>query len=203
MKTENRVGVKFDIFRSNPWRQFIVLLEICCKDTNIHDNVENKIFDFWLHKAQNVRACHILLENNKTMYYIFIVVITSSPLPLLNWAWLQRTSQNIFLQCPTWKQIKEPAHDKTNKMICAPSEDPDQPGHPPSPVWSESSLCAQWVATDPMFLHGDSEDWSDWGDAQAELSLRWAQRSFCWFCHEAAQIYFTDVTKCNDQLKTK
>ena len=26
----------------------------------------------------------------------------------------------------------EPAHDKTNKMACAPSEDSDQPGHPPS-----------------------------------------------------------------------
>ena len=26
------------------------------------------------------------------------------------------------------------------------------------PVWSESLLCAQWVAKDPSFLHGDSED---------------------------------------------
>ena len=26
------------------------------------------------------------------------------------------------------------------------------------PVWSESSLCAQWVANDPSFLHADSED---------------------------------------------
>ena len=42
------------------------------------------------------------------------------------------------------------------------------------PVWSESSLCAQWVAKDPMFLHADSEDWSDWADAQSDLSLRWA-----------------------------
>ena len=25
----------------------------------------------------------------------------------------------------------EPPHDKTNKMACAPSEDSDQPGHPP------------------------------------------------------------------------
>ena len=25
-------------------------------------------------------------------------------------------------------------------------------------VWSESSLCAQWVAKDPIFLHADSED---------------------------------------------
>ena len=27
------------------------------------------------------------------------------------------------------------------------------------PVWSESSLCAQWIAKDPSFLHADSEDW--------------------------------------------
>ena len=26
----------------------------------------------------------------------------------------------------------QPPHDKTNKMACASSEDPDQPGHPPS-----------------------------------------------------------------------
>ena len=26
----------------------------------------------------------------------------------------------------------DPSHDKTNKMTCAPSEDSDQPGHPPS-----------------------------------------------------------------------
>ena len=25
-------------------------------------------------------------------------------------------------------------------------------------VWSESSLCAQWVAKDPVLLHADSED---------------------------------------------
>ena len=31
----------------------------------------------------------------------------------------------------TWL-IYEPPHDKTNKMTCAPSEDSDQPGHPPS-----------------------------------------------------------------------
>ena len=43
-----------------------------------------------------------------------------------------------------------------------------------------------------MFLHPDRED-SDqpgrmprlWADAQADLSLRWAHRSFCWFCHAA------------------
>ena len=42
----------------------------------------------------------------------------------------------------------EPPRDKTNKLTCAPSEDSG---------WSESSLCAQWVAKDPSLLHADSE----------------------------------------------
>ena len=59
MKMENRVGVNFAIFRSNPWRQFIVLLEICCKDTNIHESVENKISVFFGSiRLKFVRACH-------------------------------------------------------------------------------------------------------------------------------------------------
>ena len=52
--------------------------------------------------------------------------------------------------------IYEPPHDKTNKMICAPSGDSDQPGHPPSliRVFAVRSV----VAKDPSFLHADSED---------------------------------------------
>ena len=69
---------------------------------------------------------------------------------------------------------------------CAPSEDLDQLGV--RSVWSESLLCAQWVAKDLSFLHADSEDWSDWADAQADLSLRWAHRPHYWFCHVAAHI---------------
>ena len=30
--------------------------------------------------------------------------------------------------------LTETQQDKTNKMICAPSEDTDQPGRPPSPI---------------------------------------------------------------------
>ena len=41
-----------------------------------------------------------------------------------------------------------------------------------------------------MFLHADSEDWAD---AQAaDLSLRWVQRSMCWFCHAAAHLCGTN-----------
>ena len=47
------------------------------------------------------------------------------------------------------------------------------------PGWSPPSLCAQWVAKDPS---GQRKLWSDWADAQADLSLRWAHMPFCWFC---------------------
>ena len=58
----------------------------------------------------------------------------------------------------------------------APREDSDQSGL--RPVWSESALYAQWIAKGPRFLHADSEDWSDWADAQIDLSLRWAHTYF-------------------------
>ena len=55
-----------------------------------------------------------------------------------------------------FSQLKnlESQHNKTNKMTCAHSEESDQPGHSPS----QSLLCTQWVAKDPVFLHADSED---------------------------------------------
>ena len=31
---------------------------------------------------------------------------------------------------------------------------------------------------------------SDWVDAQADQSIRWAHMSLCWFCHEAAHIVY-------------
>ena len=56
------------------------------------------------------------------------------------------------------------------------------------PVWSESSLSA-WRKFGSLATHWQhSEDWSDWADAQADLSSLGAQ-SFCWFCHEVTHIY--------------
>ena len=55
-------------------------------------------------------------------------------------------------------------------------------------VYSESSLSA-WRNLGSLASHwAHSEDWSDWADAQADLSLCWGQRSFNWFCHEVAQF---------------
>ena len=46
--------------------------------------------------------------------------------------------------------------DKTNKMTVRPAKTQISLGI--CLVWSESSLCAQWVARDPSFLDADSED---------------------------------------------
>ena len=56
------------------------------------------------------------------------------------------------------------------------------------PVWSESSLSA-WRTLGSWATHSvHSEDWSDWADAQADLSHRWAHMPFCWFCHALAHL---------------
>ena len=52
----------------------------------------------------------------------------------------------------------EPPHDKTNKMVCVPSKDTDQPGHPPSLI----SLCCPH-------------------EAQADLSLCWVAHAILLF----------------------
>ena len=50
----------------------------------------------------------------------------------------------------------EPRHDKTNRLSVRPAMTQISLGI--RPVWSESSLCAQWVDKIPRFLHADSED---------------------------------------------
>ena len=52
----------------------------------------------------------------------------------------------------------------------------------------QSSLCTQWVTKDPRFLHADSEDSDQTGRMPRLISLHWAHRSFCWFCHVAAHL---------------
>ena len=69
---------------------------------------------------------------------------------------------------------------------CAPSEDSDQPGHPPSLIRVFSvHMKKAWVLSYP--LSAQRRLCSDWADAQADLSLHWAH-SHCWFCHVAADL---------------
>ena len=54
---------------------------------------------------------------------------------------------------------------------CAPSEDSDQPGHPPSLIRVFAvRMKKPWVLS--FHLSAQRRLWSDWADAQADLSLR-------------------------------
>ena len=81
---------------------------------------------------------------------------------------------NFFRSCclrhdPIGLTTYQPPHDKTNKMACAPSEDSDQPGHPPS-----------LIKVFPV---------PAWSYVQADMSLHCAHMPFWSFCHEVAHIY--------------
>ena len=95
------------------------------------------------------------------------------------------TSRKSHMSCLITKTTKWLRPAKTQISLGIQSTQSDQ-----------SLLCAQWVAKDTNFLHSDSEDWSDWVDAQADLSLCWAHMPFCLFCYEEAHIY------CNTSLQT-
>ena len=74
------------------------------------------------------------------------------------------------------KATYEPRNDKTNKMTVRPAKTQISLGI--RPVWSESSLCVQ---RPKLSSCGQRRLWSDWTDAQADLSLRWANTHFVGF----------------------
>ena len=82
-----------------------------------------------------------------------------------------------FLKC-----TYEPPHENTNKVTVRPRK--TQISLSTHPVWSESSLCTQYVANDPSFLHANNEDsdqtgrmprliWVFAGRADTLLVLSW------------------------------
>ena len=83
--------------------------------------------------------------------------------------------------------IYEPSYDQINKIACAPSEDSDQTGHPPSLI-RVFAVRMKKACVFSYPLNAQRRLWSDWADAQADLSLRWAPMPFCWFCHEVGHI---------------
>ena len=86
-------------------------------------------------------------------------------------------------------------------MACAPCKDSDQtghqPGHPPSLIGVFAvHMKKVWVPSYP--LSAQRRLWSDWADAQADLSLRWAHVPLCWFCHEAAdRMNLPEIAPCS------
>ena len=84
---------------------------------------------------------------------------------------LYKDSWSITIWATTW-------HNQQND--CAPSEDSDQTGHPPSLVRVFAvRMKKYWILSYPQSAQRSL--WSAWADAQADLSLRWAHSHFVGF----------------------
>ena len=82
-----------------------------------------------------------------------------------------KLSFNIIKWATTWQN---------QQSEFAPSEDSDQPWHPPSLIRVFAvRMKKPWVLSYP--LSTQRRLWSDWADALADLSLRWAHTRFVGF----------------------
>ena len=71
-----------------------------------------------------------------------------------------QTSFCYFTSLASKTSTYEPPRDKTNKMACAPSEDSEQPGHPPSLIRVFAvRIKKAWVLSYP--LNAQRRLWSD------------------------------------------
>ena len=69
---------------------------------------------------------------------------------------------------------------QNQQCSCGPSQDSDQPGHPPSLI-SIFAVRMKKARVLSYPLSAQWRLWSDWVDAQAELSLHWAHTHFVGF----------------------
>ena len=94
--------------------------------------------------------------------------------------WFDKTFSQY---CPMYYEEHfsfEPPLDKTDNVVCVPSEDSDQPGHPPSLIRVFAvRMKKAWVLSYP--LSAQRRLWSNWADAQADLSFRWVHTHFVGF----------------------
>ena len=78
-------------------------------------------------------------------------------------------------------------------MTCAPSEDSDQPGYPPSLICRR---CPHEETLDPwLLIELTTKTLISLGGFQADLRLRRAHESFCLLCHTPAQLLCSPVAQ--------
>ena len=91
---------------------------------------------------------------------------------------------SVVIQVVIWS---EPEHDKTIKMTCVPS-DSDQPEYPPSDQSAQYGVLYGKLMTQTFFMQTAKALIRLGRCPGADLSLHWAHRSFCWFCHALAHF---------------
>ena len=109
-----------------------------------------------LSKQQNLNTS---LKGRKGILYRHVSHSLSIPADQIRqYIWAGSSKNCTFHICEGWGETAktiEPRHDKTIKVMVRPAK--TQIGLA-SAQSDQSSLCAQWVAKGPSFLHADSED---------------------------------------------
>ena len=85
-------------------------------------------------------------------------------------------------------------------MACAPSEDSDQSGH--TPVWSVFAVRIKNGLVLTYTLSAQRRLWSDWADAQVDLSLCWAHIHFVEFVMRLLNYFQNLSGKCLNMVIT-
>ena len=106
------------------------------------------MIQFIHHSIRNVFTINV-----KMNYFSFLPFCFTMSQPRCSYSWHHLKCHSY--RC-TW--LFEPSRDKTNKMACAPSEDSDQPGHPPS-LWVLSYPTERTAKT--LIRLGGCRDWSE------------------------------------------
>ena len=121
----------------------------------------------------------------KTQISLGILPVWSEESSLSSWRKLgSLTTHKVHSE---GSDLTGPQHDKTNKVTVHPAKTQISLGI--RPVWSESSLSA-WRKLGSSATHWvHPEDWSDWADVQADLSLRWAHSHYVGFITRRLKWY--------------
>ena len=80
---------------------------------------------------------------------------------------------------------------------CAPNEDSDQPGHPPSLI-RVFAIRMKKASVLSYPLSAQRRLWSDWTDAQTDLSLRWAHSHFVGFFMSRFKYFWEGNSRINN-----
>ena len=143
----------------------------------------------WTDKFQNYKSCFQLISFFFFFFFFFFfsrLAVTLSTDSLYKYRLCHpsvgRSVWHYFRVC-NWQnktKINWATTWQNQQNECAPSEDSDQPGHPPSLIRVFAfHIKNTWVLSYP--LSAQPRLWSGWADGQADLSLRWARTHFVGF----------------------
>ena len=181
--------VSFETVFVTPLREKSLYSAVCMHDITWQIYILLFQYKIWLKPSaeqQFLYGHHVMKSGlgritENTPQYQGVIVYNMADLPLVIDSLYTDTLIGLFY----------PEHEKQkhqlNCTVCIQQKDLDQPGHLPSLIRDFAVRMKKgWSLSYP--LNAQRRLRSDWADAQTDLSLCWAHRPFCWFCHNAAHF---------------